>query len=290
MKQTVTARTPGEILALIDEATAASTGQQYFDALVRNVALALGTHCVFIARFSEDRSTADVRAFWLGDGLIEPFSYALPGTPCELVLNGEVVSIDARVPDRFPDHRQELEEIAAQSYLAIPLLSTSDTVIGHLAVIDTVERRWAENEIGCLRLFAMRATAEFTRETYEHNLEEANRSLRAMKDEAERASRAKSEFLASMSHELRTPLNGILGYTQILRRDKGLDGRHVTTLEAIERCADHLLALISDVLDLARIEAGKLDLRPEPFDTGGFIDSIVEMGRIDALRGGLRFS
>ena len=177
MKQAIAPRSPAEILSLINEATAASTGQQYFDALVRNVATALSVHCVFIARFSDDLGTAEVRAFWLGAGLIEPFSYTLPGTPCEVVLAGEVVSIESEVADRFPDHRRELEEISSQSYLAIPLLAEQGAVVGHLAVIDTVERRWQDTDIGTLRLFAMRATAEFDRESYQRSLEKANAAL-----------------------------------------------------------------------------------------------------------------
>lgn len=282
-------RPAAEVLRLIDEATAAITGQQFFDALVRNVAQALGTSCTFITRFSENLQTAHVRAFWLGDRLLELFSYELRGTPCEVVLPGEVVCIERDVADRFPDHRRELEEIQARSYLAIPLRAMDGQVIGHLAVIDSVERAWHDTEIGILRIFAARATAELQREAFEDTLRAANEEMRRMRDAAEDASRAKSDFLATMSHELRTPLNGILGYTQILRRDQTLEPRQRRSVEAVERCAEHLLALIGDVLDLARIEAGKLDLHPQPVDLSEFLDAVVEMARMDALRAGLRF-
>ena len=78
---------------------------------------------------------------------------------------------------------------------------------------------------------------------------------------AEAANRAKSEFLANMSHELRTPLNGILGYAQILGRDRTLSERQRDGLGVIQRSGEHLLALINDILDIAKIEAGKM-----PFD------------------------
>jgi signal transduction histidine kinase/DNA-binding NarL/FixJ family response regulator len=288
-QQQQAASQPAEVLRLIDEATAASTGQSYFDALVRNVALALDAHCTFITRFSENLRTAHVRAFWLGDRLVELFSYELAGTPCEVVLPGDVVCIEGDVARRFPNHRRELEEIAAESYLAIPLRAADGTVIGHLAVIDTRARQWPESDIGIMRIFAARATAELQREDFEATLRDAHAEMCRMKDAAENASRAKSEFLATMSHELRTPLNGILGYTQILRRDAGLDTRQRRSVDAIERCAEHLLALIGDVLDLAKIEAGKLDLHPHVVPLEEFLDSVVEMGRMDALRSGLRF-
>ena len=103
---------------------------------------------------------------------------------------------------------------------------------------------------------------------------EAARTLRAAKDAADAANRAKSQFLASMSHELRTPLNGILGYTQILRRDPVLTEKQSEGLSIIHQSADHLLAVINDVLDLAKIEARKLELHPAEFNLHEFVDGV----------------
>ena len=95
---------------------------------------------------------------------------------------------------------------------------------------------------------------------------EQEAQLRAAKESAEAASRAKSEFLANMSHELRTPLNGVLGYTQLLQRDHSLHAGQREALEAIAKCGAHLLDLINDVLDLSRIEAGRVDFEPTTTD------------------------
>lgn len=94
---------------------------------------------------------------------------------------------------------------------------------------------------------------------------------------AEAASQAKSEFLAGMSHELRTPLNGILGYAQILQRRADLDTAQRDGLGVIYHSGRHLLTLINDVLDLAKIEARRLELDPQPFDLPAFLDGIVDL-------------
>ena len=90
--------------------------------------------------------------------------------------------------------------------------------------------------------------------------------LRAAKDTAEAATRAKSEFLANMSHELRTPLNGVIGYAQLLHRDRTLNAAQRDALDAISACGAHLLDLINDVLDLSKIEADRMEIDATPCD------------------------
>jgi PAS domain S-box-containing protein len=95
---------------------------------------------------------------------------------------------------------------------------------------------------------------------------ERDAELRRAKEAAEAAAHAKSEFLTNMSHELRTPLNGVLGYAQLLQRDRGLSVAQRDALEAIAKCGSQLLDLINDVLDLSKIEAGRLDIEETPTD------------------------
>ncbi|MDX2304865.1 MAG: response regulator [Microscillaceae bacterium] len=131
-----------------------------------------------------------------------------------------------------------------------------------------------------------------TKELKKQNIEitENMQVLAQLKEAAESANRAKSEFLANMSHELRTPLNGILGYTQILRLDKSLNQKQKDGIEVIHQSGEHLLALINDILDLSKIEAGKLSPKESIFNLPNLIKNIGAIIKVRAEEKGLRFS
>lgn len=97
------------------------------------------------------------------------------------------------------------------------------------------------------------------------------------KETAEQASRAKSEFLSSMSHELRTPLNAILGYTQLMQMDSGLNDEQIKSIGEINKAGNHLLHLISDLLDLAKIEAGRMQLQLEDLSLYDIIEECHQL-------------
>ena len=109
-----------------------------------------------------------------------------------------------------------------------------------------------------------------------------NLELEKEKQVAEAANNAKSEFLANMSHELRTPLNGILGYAQILRRDGDLTTLQKDGLNTIYNSGHHLLTLINDVLDMAKIEARRLELYPAELPLAPFLQGIIDMMKMSA--------
>ena len=116
-----------------------------------------------------------------------------------------------------------------------------------------------------------------------------SRELAQARAAAEAASDAKSQFLANMSHELRTPLNAILGYAQLLDREK-LSDRQRSAVSTIHQSGSHLLTLITDILDLSKIEAGKLDLLPAPFDLHTCVGHVGNMIRLRTEEKGLNFT
>ena len=99
----------------------------------------------------------------------------------------------------------------------------------------------------------------------------------------------KSEFLANMSHELRTPLNAVLGFTQLLAADRTLGPRQLEKVETISRSGEHLLALINDMLDISKIEAGKVESHVVAFDLSRFIEDLREMFALRCSKKGLSF-
>ncbi|MBR0674037.1 hybrid sensor histidine kinase/response regulator [Neoroseomonas soli] len=108
-------------------------------------------------------------------------------------------------------------------------------------------------------------------------------AMAAARDASEKASAEKSRFLARMSHELRTLLNSVFGMAQLLARDPGLDPARREHAATLERAGRHLVAIVNDVLDLARVEAGRLELAPRPVDLRGLLEETVELARPAAL-------
>ncbi len=137
------------------------------------------------------------------------------------------------------------------------------------------------------RLIVLRDLTE--RVQVETALEQAKEVAWASQRAAEAANRAKSVFLANMSHELRTPLNSILGYAQILKRDPSTPTKQQHGLDVIEQSGSHLLGLINEVLDFAKIESGKLELDETDFSLPALLKSVSEIIRVRAEQKGITF-
>ena len=163
---------------------------------------------------------------------------------------------------------------------AFALLSLAATVGAWWMVLGSESRRMAEDE-------SNRHNELLVREIDAHRRTAA--ALQAAKDLAEAANQAKTRYVTGMTHELRTPLNGILGYAQILLKDTQIRGTQRAAVDTIHHSGEHLHGLIDGLLDLARIEAGKLRLDIAPLPMRDFLDDVVRMVAPQAASKGLAF-
>ncbi|PYM19697.1 MAG: hypothetical protein DMD81_03285, partial [Candidatus Rokuibacteriota bacterium] len=179
----------------------------------------------------------------------------------------QVTNMLADLPGRTPV-RDALVHAGYRSLLAVPLLR-EDHLIGALTVFRREPGEFAREVIDLLRTFATQSALAIQNARLFRELEEKGREL-------EVASRHKSEFLANMSHELRTPLNAIIGYSEMLEEEATDLGQEsfVSDLRKIHGAGKHLLELINAVLDLSKIEAGKMELFLEEFSVQQLVDEI----------------
>ncbi|HEX8296090.1 MAG TPA: PAS domain-containing protein [Chthoniobacteraceae bacterium] len=151
------------------------------------------------------------------------------------------------------------------------IIEAAEAPLGVLAAFSARRRKFEQDDVHFLQSVANVLTAAIERRRAEENIRQA-------REQAESANRAKSEFLSRMSHELRTPLNAILGFTQLLELDNPTATQH-ESVEHISQAGRHLLSLINEVLDIARIESGRLALTSESLDVHDLIQGVVELIR-----------
>lgn len=171
-------------------------------------------------------------------------------------------------------HNQELEQkVAART---IELIQTNKLLEESR---NELEQRVEERTVELLKINQQLKHEVEARKQIEISLYQAKQEADYSKQAAEEANKAKSQFLANMSHELRTPLNAIIGYSEMLQEDaadQGIDD-FVTDLQKIDSAGKHLLLLINDILDLSKVEAGKMELMPEQYEITQFLKDISNM-------------
>ncbi len=216
-----------------------------------------------------------------------------------------VVTGDFATDAKAAPWREEALKRGYRSSIAVPLECEEGRVFAAFSAYSAKPNSFPESEIRLLEAMSsdvafaiMGARARIGRQhaeeelrRYKDQLEETvlerTAQLLLARDAADAANKAKSVFLANMSHELRTPLNAILGFSSLLSNEPALSKSQREALGIINRSGEHLLTLINDVLEMAKIEAGRMQLEIKPFDLGGMVRGVAEMMRLRAEEKGL---
>jgi len=165
------------VLRLVIEGTVAETGTEFFRALVRNLARALGTLGAWVTEYLPAEEKLRAYAMWMGGEFVEHYEYALAGTACaEVVENRVLVHIPDRLLELYPQDT-DLVPLHAMSYLGTPLLDTDGRVLGHLGVLDNQPMPRDEQAVSLFEIFAARAAAEMRRLKAERRLREREQQL-----------------------------------------------------------------------------------------------------------------
>ena len=273
-----------QILGII---SSSPTGvQPTFDAIARSAALLCRADLSGVHRFD-----GDLIHFVAQHGRtleeIEAVRRAFPQRPgrasatARCVLTAAVVQVADHHDD--PDIAPSLRTF--RTVLAVPMLRDGRPV-GSISVARRVADPFTDDQVDLLQTFADQAVIAIENVRLFRELQASNREIAQKSRQIEVASQHKSEFLANMSHELRTPLNAIIGYSELLEEEAAdLDGgRLVPDLQKIAGAARHQLSLINDILDLSKVEAGRMELDLTDFDLPTAIDGALALVRERAAR------
>ena len=165
------------MLRLVVQGTASETGREFFRALVKNLATALGTAGAWVTEYLPEEKKLRALAMWLNGQHVEHYEYCLTGTPCEpVVTNRTLVHIPDKIIDLFPGDN-DLEPMGAVSYMGIPLFDTNGAVMGHLSVLDTKPMPKDQRMVSLFEIFAARAQAEHRRLQVEREVRDREQQL-----------------------------------------------------------------------------------------------------------------
>jgi signal transduction histidine kinase/nitrate/nitrite-specific signal transduction histidine kinase len=226
-------------------------------------------------------AVAERKDFGIKEGMRFPLNEVYCGVVSDTIK--PLLIDNAAASEEFKNHPDLLKH-GVVSYLGVPVF-IGEELFGVLCTFSKSPYYYTEYELILHQLLSKRLEFEFVKERYENK-------LRTAMIQAEDASRAKSEFLANMSHELRTPLNSVIGFSEVLT--DGLAGsitdEQKEYIQNIWKSGKHLLSLINDILDLSKIEAGKMGLELGECDINEFVQGSMLMFKEKAIKHKIKFT
>jgi transcriptional regulator with GAF, ATPase, and Fis domain len=177
----MTSSTPASnVLLALAEGTSAATGDEFFRSLAKHAALALGARYAFAAETLSELESRSL-AYWEGTGFGEGFSYRFPGTPCQRVAAGHVCATPSNIQRLYPEDIW-LQQIAAESYIGVPMRNATGKVLGHIAVLHTEPLEPTQEHLAILQIFAARGCAELERLQTDRALRDALTEVQRLRD------------------------------------------------------------------------------------------------------------
>lgn len=205
-------------------------------------------------------------------------------TFCEYTIKGnKMVEVpDTLESDIFKDHPHVTGGFNVRFYLGIPITTPDGYNIGTVCAVDMVPHEITDQERTALSTFAKHIMTQL-------ELKIKNQELIKAKDVAEKAVLAKDSFMANMSHEIRTPMNAIMGFTELLQQSK-LDGLQTQFVNNVQTAGENLLLIINDILDLSKIESGKLAIEAQSFNLKNTLKHVYDLLKVKASEKDIEFN
>ncbi len=256
-----------------------ANAKEFANLILNEVAKMLGVDAAAVGRTTGDEWIAYAVADRKGFGIKEEMRFPLSEVYCGVVNETKkpLIINDATKSEEFKNH-PDLLKYGVVSYLGVPIF-IGDDFFGILCTFSKSPHQYEENDLILFRLLSKRLEFEFIKEKYQNE-------LRIAMMQAEAANKAKSDFLANMSHELRTPLNAIIGFSEMMAKGKAgrISGQQKVYLNDILESGEHLLSLVEDILDLSKIEAGRMELELSEFNLRDVIEGSLSMFKEKAIK------
>jgi PAS domain S-box-containing protein len=274
-----------EALRLIVVGTAATTGNDFFQSLVKHMAQVLCARYAFVTT-CDDQKHARTLAFWKGDGFGENFDFDIADTPCE-VLVGEVCHYRQGLQGLFP-HDKLLADWQVQSYVGVPMLDHSNRVIGHIAILDDKPMEADPRTIDLLKIFASRAVAELNRQKAEGELQALQKRER-MREELARLAHLNrvstmGELAASLAHEIKQPISAAMTDASTCSRWITRDRPDLAEAQAAASRVVKDVARASEIIGRVRSLFKKDSLQREEVDMNELIQEMIALLRSEASK------
>ena len=253
-----------------------------FDSSMRNylniTGKALGYHRAYILEYTQNEKSEiyKLKYEWWNSTFVEPIGILVPETLSGLESTAFLsITNDLKQNKLVKKNESDFDEsyialtnkLQCKAFINLPVYA-EDSIYGIIGFADCIEhRQWHEFEDALFANFANAVGGALS-------IQKKKEELIKAKHEAERANKAKSIFLSNMSHEIRTPLNAIIGFSQLMNRDKELSDSQKEYNISIIRAGEHLLSLINDILELSKVDAGRVVLNPNNINLNSLLNDI----------------